>query len=92
MTTNETSPVQSTTFADAHFAKALAALSIDPAVYAAQRNSRTRSAVDVRCRVWAWMRKHSLMPGVMCSLKEIAQASGGFDHSTVMNGLRRAKG
>lgn len=73
-----------------HFARALGACGVTHEQWNRDLTSRHRSAVFVRRTVWVWMWTTPIAPGCEITLEEIGVVSGGFDHTTVLHGLRKA--
>lgn len=72
-----------------HFGNALAFCGVTHAEWHRNLISRKGRHVAARHAVWAWMWTNRSLPGLDITLREIADVSGGFNHSTVMHGLRK---
>lgn len=78
-------------YADEHLAKALLVLNINPDVFWNEVRSRSRHAVAIRNKVWTWMRDTPLAGGALLSLTDIGEATGGYDHTSVLHGIRKER-
>lgn len=75
-------------YAEEHLERALKELELSADVFWNEARSRSTTAVRARQLVWEWMRKTPLPFGSLLTLEQIGEATGGYDHTTVMCGLK----
>lgn len=78
-------------YADDHAAKALLALGIDADIFWTEARTQSRTAVRMRRKVWLWMRDNPIADGVYLTLTDIGEATGGYDHTTVLYGINKER-
>lgn len=72
-----------------HLDRALAQLGYDSDIFWMEARSQSLIAVRLRQAVWEWMRNTPLPDGGRLSLVEIGEATGGYDHTSVTQGIKK---